>query len=46
MTDFEAIDRATVEREVQEMRGALFDDTVAMLCPAVPVCLRESPTVH
>jgi CBS domain-containing protein len=46
MTDFEAIDRETVESELQEIRGALFDDTVAMLSPAEPVCLRETATVH
>ena len=41
MTDFDAI-----EGEIQEIRGALFDDTVAMLGPAEPVCLRETATVQ
>ena len=46
MTDFEEVDRETVESELQEIRGALFDDTVAMLSPAEPVCLRETATVQ
>jgi CBS domain-containing protein len=46
MTDFEDVDRETVESELQEIRGALFDDTVAMLSPAEPVCLRETATVQ
>lgn len=46
MTDFDAMDPGTVESELQEIRGALFDDTVAMLGPAEPVCLRETATVQ
>jgi CBS domain-containing protein len=46
MTDFDAMDPGTVESELQEIRGALFDDTVAMLSPAEPVCLRETATVQ
>jgi CBS domain-containing protein len=46
MTDFDEIDPGAVENELQEIRGALFDDTVAMLGPAEPVCLRETATVQ
>jgi CBS domain-containing protein len=46
MTDFEDVDRETVESELQEIRGALFADTIAMLTPAEPVCLRETATVQ
>jgi CBS domain-containing protein len=46
MTDFDAIDPEAVESELREIRGALFDDTVAMLGPAEPVCLRETATVQ
>src|SRR5262245_61415918 len=46
MADFEDVDRETVEGELQEIRGALFDDTVAVLGPAEPVCLRETATVQ
>ena len=41
MTDFDAI-----EGELHEIRGALFDDTVAVLGPAEPVCLNETATVQ
>jgi CBS domain-containing protein len=41
MTDFDAI-----ESELQEIRGALFDDTVAVLGPAEPVCLPETASVQ
>jgi CBS domain-containing protein len=46
MADFEDVDRETVEGELREIRGALFDDTVAVLGPAEPVCLRETATVQ
>jgi CBS domain-containing protein len=46
MTDFDDIDRETVEGELQEIRGALFDDTVSMLGPAEPICLAEAATVQ
>ncbi len=35
-----------IEEEYREIRGALFDDTIAALSPAEPVCLRETATVH
>lgn len=41
MTDFDEI-----ESELHEIRGALFDDTVAVLGPAEPVCLGETATVQ
>ena len=46
MTDFDEIDPEAVESELQEIRGALLNDTVAVLGPAEPVCLRESATVQ
>jgi len=41
VTDFDEI-----ESELHEIRGALFDDTVAVLGPAEPVCLGETATVQ
>ena len=46
MTDFEEIDPDVIESELQEIRGALLNDKVAVLGPAEPVCLRESATVQ
>jgi CBS domain-containing protein len=46
MTDFDDVDRAMVEGELQEIRGALLNDRIAVLGPAEPVCLRESATVQ
>ena len=45
MTDFE--NRAQdVEEELQEVRGALLDDTIATLGPAEPICLMPTATVE
>jgi CBS domain-containing protein len=46
MTDFDETDPSMVESELQEIRGALFNDQISVLGPAEPVCLRESATVH
>ena len=46
MTDFEEIDPDVIESELQEIRGALLNDKVAVLGPAEPITLRESATVH
>jgi CBS domain-containing protein len=46
MTDFYEIDPAEVENELQEIRGALLNDRIAVLGPADPVCLRENATVQ
>jgi CBS domain-containing protein len=46
MTDFDDIDRSAVESELQEIRGALLNDRIAVLGPAEPVCLRENATVQ
>lgn len=46
MTDFEDVDREAVESELQEIRGALFDDRVAVLGPAEPICMRETASVQ
>ncbi|PYM25851.1 MAG: hypothetical protein DMD78_05405 [Candidatus Rokuibacteriota bacterium] len=45
MSDFDDIDAGTVEGELAEIRGALFNDTITMLGPAEPICLRETATV-
>ncbi len=37
---------AALEGEVRETRGALLNDTIAVLSPAEPICLRETATVH
>ena len=34
-----------IESELQEIRGALFDDKIAVLGPAEAICLRDSATV-
>jgi CBS domain-containing protein len=46
MTDFDDVDPSMVESELQEIRGALLNDRIAVLGPAEPVCLRESATVQ
>ena len=46
MSEFEDADSGAIEEDLQEIRGALFNDTIATLTPAAPVCLRESVTVH
>jgi CBS domain-containing protein len=38
-------DSGTVEEELQEIRGALFDDTITLLGPAEPICLPATATV-
>jgi CBS domain-containing protein len=45
MSDFER-DMAEVEDELHEIKGALLDDTLAVLSPAEPVCLPATATVH
>src|SRR3989442_1725857 len=45
MTEFD--DRAQdIEDELQEVRGALLDDTIATLGPAEPICLAPTATVE
>jgi CBS domain-containing protein len=46
MTDFEEIDPAIVEDELQEIRGALLNDQIAMLAPAEPICLPATASVQ
>ena len=46
MSEFEDADPAEIREDLQEIRGALFSDTIATLTPAAPVCLRETVTVH
>jgi len=45
MSDFDDIEAKDVEGELQEIRGALFNDTIQMLGPAEPICLPESAPV-
>lgn len=46
MTDFDDERAPDVEEEIREIRGALFDDRIAVLGPAEPICLPETATVH
>ncbi len=46
MTDFHDEHALDVEAEIQEIRGALLDDRIALLGPAEPICLRETATVR
>ncbi len=46
MTDFHDEGASGVEEEIREIRGALFDDRIAVLGPAEPICLRETATVR
>jgi len=46
MSEFEDEYSAAIEREVDEIKGALFNDTIALLSPAPPVCVRAGATVH
>jgi CBS domain-containing protein len=45
MSDFEH-DMTDIEDELQEIKGALLNDTLATLSPADPVCLPVTATVH
>ena len=44
--EFEDQYTAELEGEVKETRGALVNDTITVLSPAEPICLRETATVH
>ncbi|TMQ25443.1 MAG: CBS domain-containing protein [Candidatus Rokuibacteriota bacterium] len=44
MSEFDAND-PDIEGELQEIRGALLNDTITVLSPAQPICLRETATV-
>jgi CBS domain-containing protein len=46
MADFADEHAEEVEADLQEIRGALLNDTIGALSPAAPVCLREDATVH
>lgn len=45
MVDFDDHER-DIEDELQEVRGALLDDTIATLGPAEPICLPATATVE
>jgi len=44
--EFTAETEAAIESEIREIRGALFDDTIAVLSPAAPICLPATVTVQ
>jgi CBS domain-containing protein len=44
--EFEDEYSASIDDDLQAIRGALFDDTIAVLSPAEPICLAETATVH
>lgn len=46
MSEFEDDYSAAIERDVEEIKGALFNDTIALLAPAQPICVAESVTVQ
>jgi CBS domain-containing protein len=46
MSEFYEEHAREIEGELREIRGALLDDTIAILSPAAPVCLHETATVH
>ena len=45
MTEFDDDASEQIEGELREIRGALLDDTIAVLGPAEPICLRDTATV-
>jgi len=46
MNEFHEEHAGEIEGELREIRGALLNDTIGVLSPAAPVCLRETATVH
>jgi CBS domain-containing protein len=46
MGEFEDEYSAALEGEIRETKGALLNDTIALLGPAEPICLRETATVQ
>jgi CBS domain-containing protein len=44
--EFEDEYSETIDDELQQPRGPLFDDTIAVLTPAEPLCLPETATAH
>lgn len=46
MAEFDEEYPAEIESELREIRGALLDDTIALLSPREPVCLGEADTVR
>src|SRR5262249_755159 len=46
MSDAEDAYTETLDADLHEIKGALFDDTLAVLSPPDPVCLRETVTVQ
>ncbi len=46
MGEFEDEYSAALEGEIRETKGALLNDTIALLGPAEPICLRETASVQ
>lgn len=46
MNEFHEEHAGEIEGELREIRGALLNDTIAVLSPAAPVCLRETAMVQ
>ena len=46
MSDTEDAYAETLDADLREIRGALFDDTLAVLSPPDPVCVAETVTVQ
>ncbi len=46
MGEFEDQYTAEAEGEVREIKGALLNDTITILSPAEPICLKGTATVH
>lgn len=44
--EFEDEYSARLDDDLRATRGALLDDTIAVLTPAEPICLAETATVH
>jgi CBS domain-containing protein len=45
MSDFQDEHAGEIEGELREIRGALLNDTIAVLSPAAPICLRGTATI-
>jgi CBS domain-containing protein len=46
MDEFDEQDFPTSDGDVEELRGALLDDTIALLSPATPITVPGSVSVH
>ena len=46
MSDTEDAYAETLDADLHEIRGALFDDTLAVLSPPDPICLGDTVSVQ